>query len=207
MKARFYGSADDFVARARRLGNTLSGALREALEEPARTLVRELDQATPPRNREAGEGKIAKDILAVLKGVRGPGSGIDPAVAHRAARGSNGQTRPRVAKVPVNRGRLQRYIRRQVRKAGRAKAGLNPAKRALGLEVPFWLARHGDGLGEFRRQATTGGASITVTMGPSYVSRIRSLAGNLDAIRARTRAHLQAAARAVLERAKAQSDR
>lgn len=200
MSARFMGSAAEFLRKARTLADSVRSGAAEALEEPARTLVREMDEATPPRNQGAGEGKIAKDILAVLKGV--PGAGEAPGPAHRAARDSAGQTRPPAAKIPVNRARLQAYLKRQTRKAGRAKASLNVAKRALGLPVPGWLARHGDTKGNFRRMSQAGTFSVVVEMGSPYASRIRTLSGSLEGIRSRARAQLRASARAMVAGAK-----
>jgi len=196
---RARGDAEQFAKQAADLLAGLRRALPGAVNSPARLMVEELDQAIPPRNQAAGEGKIAKDILSVLKGV--PRSVADPAAAHRAARGSDGQTRPTGHKVAVNRARLQAYLKRQTRKAGRLKSSLNRAKKALGLSVPSWLARHGDSRGDFRRMDASAASSITIEIGPHYAPRVRTLASAWGGVISRARTALRENAQTILDRA------
>lgn len=187
---RFSGSTENLRRKADALIVGVRRVGREAMSDAARSHVRGMDKATPPRNRGAGEGKIAKDILQVLRGVPGPGD-ASPESAHRAARDSSGQTRKRGEKVRVNNAQLQRYLKRQTRKAGRLKSALNKAKQALGIAVPSWLSRHGDARGEFIQEETATGFVARIINKVPYASRVRTLAGAIPVSRSRAKAVLR----------------
>lgn len=186
----FHGSSDEFSRKARALADEVERVALDAVEEASREHVKGMDKATPPRNRQAGEGKIAKDILQVLRGVPGPGDAT-PSAAHKSARNSSGQTRKRREKVRVNNARLQRYLKSQTRKAGKLKSALNTAKRALGLNVPGWLSRHGDNRGDFTIERDSRGVVARIINKVPYASNVRTLVSSLADSRNKAASHLR----------------
>jgi hypothetical protein len=190
MRAYFTGRGFTFGSKAAALITALHTEAEVALMAAAKEHVAGMDEATPPRNSGAGIGKIAKDILQVLKGVPGLGE-ASPKAAHDAARDSSGQTSPKSPKVKVNRIALMRHLRRKQRGSGKAKSGWNPAKRALGLPIASHLARHGNGNGSFTMARTPDGPVATIQNSVKYTVFIRQLRSAIPESRRRAAESLQ----------------
>lgn len=188
-RSKFDRALKAFAAESRKSG-------LEVLENQARLFVRDAASITPPNtkfkfDKGLGVRSVRKDLGKIMRPARLAPN--DPAEVHRRYRGRRGRVTinlrgVRDGRIPVSKGRLDAYIKREISQVGFLAAGWVAAARKLGTRLPEWITRHGSRFGGVKISLARSSISIRVENAVPYV-------GNVSGMHRRVQAALDQRAR------------
>lgn len=154
----------------------------------AKGFVKNAAAITPPGKgslvgaKQRGQAAVAGDIAKILVGVTRKSdlnnrSGSPAEIHARFRSRSTGRVNPRRLrdKHRVGRGELTAYRRKMMGHVGKLAAGWNAAAQKLGLRLPEWISRHGQGRGGVSVMISSGGLTISMQNKVPFIGNVRGL--------------------------------
>lgn len=159
------------------------------------------DTATPKFKNQMNkfvQGGDWRGVLAMFKQTPKmsrwfPVSGMNIKALHNASQTSRGRVRGQHKRFTLDIGEYANYVGKIVRNVGYLKGGWNAAARALGVNVPEFVARHGTHAGTITNLDYFDGSSITMTNSAVKLPDYRHVVDSAMAYRAQAMATKTAA--------------
>ena len=153
-----------------------------AINQQVRLFLRDVVRITPPSNgslsKAAGDRRIRRELNGIMRQSRAANA-EDPATVHARYRRGRGRVYSNLRTGAVDRRHrvrnLREYIAMIQRKVGLLASGFAPAMRAVGMQVPPWIARHGSGNGSYTNVQGFHGRRIRVVNRIPYAAAVRDL--------------------------------
>lgn len=179
---RFKSALSAWVGNSRRFVDV-------AVNQQLRLFVRDVIRVTPPNSnfspsKTAGERRIRRELSGIMRESKSPGAEA-PSVVHARYRRSNGRVLTKLRTDSYDRRirvhGLRPYMAEVLKRVGLLASGWNAAARALGLNVPPWIARHGTRGGSYTDVHGFTGRHIRIANRVPYASNVRDLSRRVNA--------------------------